>query len=333
MRRRDFIAGLVVAATTGSAWAQQPGKVYRIAIVDPSNSVADLTETGSIPAMRAFFEALRRLGYVEGQNLLVERYSGEGRTEHFAELARDVVRRNPELILGTSSRLVLDFKAATTTIPIVGMMGDPVLWGIVPSLARPGGNITGVSTDAGPKIWGKRLALLKEAVPRMSRVGFLASGRVWEAGYGAVMREAASTAGASLVAPQLDAPFGETDLRRVFAAMAQEGADALVVSDQGENFTYRKLIVELAEKGRLPAIYPYGGFVQDGGLMAYSLDLLDMGRRAADQINQILKGTKPGEIPIYQPTKYALSINLKTAKALGIEMPSSLLAQADEVIE
>jgi putative tryptophan/tyrosine transport system substrate-binding protein len=333
VRRRHFIGGMALAAATRAARAQQTARVHRIAIVDPANSVVDLTETGGIPAIRALFEQLRWLGYVEGQNFLVERYSGEGRTEHFAELARDVVRRNPELILATSSRLVLDCKAATTTIPIVGMMADPVFWGIVPSLARPGGNITGVTTDAGPEMYGKRLELLKEVIPRVSRVGFLASERVWEAGYGAAMLAAASKAGASLINPRLDAPFGEADLRRAFATMSQEGADALVVSDQSENFTYRRLIIALADEGRLPAIYPYNVFVHDGGLMAYALDLSDMGRRAAAQIDQILKGTKPAEIPVYQPTKFELVINLKTAKTLGLTIPPSLLAQADEVIE
>jgi ABC transporter substrate binding protein len=139
MRRREIIAGLLFAATPlGCAQAQQTGKVYHIALVDPSTPVAQLTKTGDVPAQRAFFEELHRLGYVEGRNLFVERYSGEGRGDYFAELVRDVVRSDPDLVLAVSSRLVLDFKAATATIPIVGMMGDPVGWGIVPSLARPG---------------------------------------------------------------------------------------------------------------------------------------------------------------------------------------------------
>jgi hypothetical protein len=159
--------------------AQKSPDMRRLAIVNTSNPVADLTETGN-PRFVAFFKELRQLGYVEGQNIAVERYSGEGRTEHYAELASEVVRRNPDLILANTSRLVLNFKAATTTIPIVGLMADPVPFGIVESLARPGGNITGVSTDAGLEIWGKRLDLLREAVPGISKVGFLASRVLWE---------------------------------------------------------------------------------------------------------------------------------------------------------
>ena len=334
MRRREFIVGLVVAAATGRARAQQAAKVYRIAIVSTAVPVAELTETGGVRAWRAFFEELRRLGYVEGRNLVVERYSGEGRTEHYPEMVRDVVRRNPDLIHVSGNPLTLDFKAATTTIPIVAITGDPVVAGIVPSLARPGGNITGVSADAGPEIQGKRLELLKQAVPRVSRVGFLATRAMWEAPPGAGTREAAPRLGISLIGPPLDGTIQEPEYRRVFAAMAQARADALVVSGDPENYANRRLIVELAEKARLPAIYWYREFVDLGGLMAYGPDLAQLWRHSAGQVAQILRGTKPGEIPYYRETnKFALVINLRTAKALGIEMPSSLLAQADEVIE
>jgi putative ABC transport system substrate-binding protein len=173
MRRRDFIAGLMLAAAMGRAQAQQTGKVYRIAFAHPSAPVADQNQAskGSV-AFPAIFEELTRLGYVEGRDLLIERYSGEGRAEHYPELARQIVSRNPDLIIAFSN-LVLDLKAATSTIPVVGVFGDPIIFGIFPSLARPGGNITGVSVGVGTDQWFKRVQLLKEAVPQITRLGFL----------------------------------------------------------------------------------------------------------------------------------------------------------------
>jgi putative tryptophan/tyrosine transport system substrate-binding protein len=333
MKRRDLIAGALIAVSVARAQAQQTGKVYRIAIADGVNAVSQQTATSDNAAYRTLFEVLRRRGYAEGPNVVVERFSGQGRADYYPELVRDVVRSKPDVILAVTSRLVLDFKAATATIPVVGMMGDPVGWGIVSSLAHPGGNITGVSADAGLEMWGKRIELLKAVAPRVSRAGFLFSRRIWDAPYGAMVREATSKAGVSLIGPPLDAPLAEAEYRRVFAAMMHEGAEALLVGDQPENFTNRRLIVELTEMGRLPAISPYREHVELGGLMAYAYDLGDMGRGAADQVDQILRGTKPGEIPIYQATKFELGINLKTAKALGLTIPSSLLTVADEVIE
>jgi putative ABC transport system substrate-binding protein len=185
MRRRDVIAGLFVAAATRRARAQQTGKVYRIAIVRPAGPLAEMTETGGLRSFRALFEELRRLGYVEGQNLVVERFSGEGRMEYYPELARDVVRLNPDLIWASTPFLLLAFKAATATIPITAFTADPVAYGVVPNIARPGGNVTGVTTDAGSEIWGKRLELLKQVVPRASKVGYLYTRAGWESPQGA----------------------------------------------------------------------------------------------------------------------------------------------------
>jgi putative ABC transport system substrate-binding protein len=332
--RRKIIAGLLVATTVGRAQAQRTPKVYRIAIASPLPlSEMSRSDNPKNPYARAFYEELRRLGYVEGQNYVVELYSSEGRTEHFADLARDVVRSNPDLIYADGTRLVLAFKAATTSIPVVGGTSDPVANGIVASLARPGGNITGISFDVGFDIWGKRLELLRVAVPGASRVGFLASRKLWEQADVAAMREVAQRVGISLIGPPLDFPLDEAEYRRVIVAMAQAGAEALIVSNQNENSPNQRLIVELVERHRLPTIFPYRESVELGGLMTYGVDIVDLGRHVADQIDQILKGTKPGEIPIYQATKFELGINLKTAKALGLTIPSSLLAQADEVIE
>ena len=178
MKRRDLIVGLSAVALMGSVQAQQSGKVYRIAIAHASTPAADLKEGSSkSPASHAIFDELRRLGYVEGKNLLVERYSGEGRAAHYPELAREVVDRSPDLIIAFGSHLVLDFEAATRTIPIVGLFSDPIDVGIA-NVARPGANVTGLSDSIGLGIWGKRLQLLKEAVPRISKVGFRLSGFV-----------------------------------------------------------------------------------------------------------------------------------------------------------
>jgi putative ABC transport system substrate-binding protein len=240
-----------------------------------------------------------------------EHYPAEGRTDEFSELVRDVVRSNPDLIYADGTFMVLALKAATTTIPIVSSsISDPVAVGIAASIARPGGNITGV-IGTGPEFMGKYVELLREAVPGLSTVGYLASRRVWELPEG------------------VDA----AEYRRVIAAMAQAGAQALIVQGQPQNFQNLRLIIELAEKGRLPAIYPFLDSVKLGGLMAYAADGHETLRQQANQIAQILRGASPGDIPFYQPTKFFLVINLKTAKALGIELSASLVARADEVIE
>jgi ABC-type uncharacterized transport system substrate-binding protein len=332
MKRREFLITLVLSATMPCAHAQQPGKLYHIAIVHPTAPVAELTETGTARFI-ALFKELRRLGYVEGQNIAVERYSGAGRTEHF-ELASEVVRKKPDLILAITSRMVQNFKAATATIPIVGLMADPVQMGIVESLARPGGNITGVCTDSGLEIWGKRLELLREAVPGISRAGFLASRRVWESPSGiAALRPAAERMGVSIIGPPLEGILQEAEYRRVFDAMIQGRPDAVIVSDQVENQWNVRLIVEFAANNRLPTIYPYREEVEAGGLMAYATDLLNIYRRAAGYVDQILKGANPGEIPIYLAVKFELVVNLKAAKAIGLTIPPSLLLRADAVIE
>jgi len=332
MRRRDFVTALGTAAIWPlAARAQQPAKMKRIAYVHSAANVSRISASGE-PFYRAFFEELSRLGYVEGQNLGVERYSGDGRTERYAELARNVVNTHPDLILAVGGRLSLDFKMATTTIPIVTMIIDPIAMGLVASIARPGGNITGVAIAAGLEIIGKRMGLLVEAMPKLSTVGYLASRPFWEDPRGAAVREAAKQAGISL-SPVMLSAFFEAEYQRVFRLMEQDRVDAFMVSDEPENSINHATIVELAAKARIPAIYPFRDYVEAGGLMAYSIDLVDISRRLANLIDKILKGANPGDIPFYQPTKFELSINLKTAKALGLEMPAMLLGRADEVIE
>jgi putative tryptophan/tyrosine transport system substrate-binding protein len=333
MQRRAFIAGLGGTAMIWplAARAQQSSRMKRIAIVSPATKIGDMSVNGH-RIYRMFFEELSRLGYVEGRNLVVERYSGEGRTEHYADLARQVVNTHPDLIFQITTRLALNFKAETTTIPIVTITADPIAGGLVSSLARPGGNITGVSVDAGIEVLGKRLALLLEATSKLSNARFLVSQLNWERFVGAAAREAARQAGISLAGEPMSS-FNEQEYRRVFNAMEHERVDGILVSDESEHFTYRRLLVELAAKTRIPAIYAHRESVELGGLMAYSFDLEEVFRNSARQIAEILKGANPGDMPFRQATKFQLVINVKAAKALGLEMPPALLLRADEVIE
>jgi putative ABC transport system substrate-binding protein len=333
MQRREFITlfGGTAATWPLAARGQQPAEVKRIAFVNSAGEPSRISGSG-LPTYRAFFEELSRLGYVEGQNLGVERYSGEGRPERYAELARDVVNTHPDLILAVGARLSLDFKMATTTIPIVTIVIDPIAVGLVASIARPGGNITGVTIAAGLEIIGKRMGLLVEAMPKLSTVGYLTSRRFWEDPRGAAAREAAKRAGIAL-SPAMLVNFDDTEYQRVFRSMEQDRADAFMISDEPEHSSYRPTIVELAAKGRIPAIYPIRDYVEVGGLMAYSIDIVDVFRRVANLIGKILRGANPGDIPFYRYTQFKLLINLKTAKALGLEMPAMLVARADEVIE
>jgi ABC-type uncharacterized transport system substrate-binding protein len=286
MRRRDFIAGLMFAAAMGRAQAQQTGKVYRIAFANLVIPVADQNQAskGSL-ITPVIFEELIRLGYVEGRNLLIERYSGEGRPAHYPDLARQIVSRNPDLIIANGNFLVLELKAATGTIPIVGIFADPVGTGIVSSLARPGGNITGVSTDAGLDQYPKRVQLLKEAVPQITRLGVLQTRNVRER-FSALNREIALKNLVSIVGPPFERPTDEQEYHRVFAALAQEGAEGLLVNDESENISYRRLIVELAAKHRLPSVYVYRPFVEAGGLMSYGIDVPELGHRVVDMVDR-----------------------------------------------
>jgi putative tryptophan/tyrosine transport system substrate-binding protein len=341
MKRREFIGSLIGTAV---AWplvvsAQQPAKVYRLAIVYPRHPVKEMSETSSrLPIFKTLFSELRRLGYVEGQNLIVQRYSGEGQTAHHAELASEVVRQQPDVIFASSNLIVRPLKAATATIPIVGYVDDPVGFGLVSSLARPGGNITGVTAEVDARIWGKRLGLLRELIPALSRVGILgvrdALSRVGGiAQAGGAVEEGTRQAGISLVDPPLEGTIDEAEYRRVFKLMTQERVDALIVAQQTDNYYHSRLIIELAEQSRLPTMCPHRYYAEQGGLIAYGTDIADLYRRAVGYIDRILKGARPSELPIDLATKFELIINLKTAKTLGLTVPQILLAGADVVIE
>jgi putative ABC transport system substrate-binding protein len=333
MRRRDFAIGLLLAAAAGTVRSQEPAKQHRIAIVISTGSLARINDPKS-RYWQAFWDELRRLDDVEGKNLTVERYSGEGRPGGFADLAREVVSRNPEVIVAIAGPITLAVTAATATIPIV-TSGTETSSGLVPSLARPGGNMTGVRVE-GPEINGKRLQILKEAVPSASKVAYLDIRTVWESASGKQVREELRKASQILEISLTDVLVEEStssEYQRVFAAIPQDPPDAIIVSSTSELFPYRQLIVELAEKSRLPGMYPWPDYVEAGGLMAFGPDLVELWRRVADDVHQILNGAKPGDIPIYQPTKFDFVINLKAAKALDLTLPPALLGLADEVIE
>jgi putative ABC transport system substrate-binding protein len=334
MKRRDAIVGLVVAAMLSRAQAQERRKVYRIALV--SQFPVDMSANASDPAVArawgALFDELRRLGYVEGQNLALERYVGDGEPEHLPELAADAVRRDPDLIYTFSPEMLLALKAATTTIPVVGLTGDAVELGIISSLARPGGNITGSSVDAGAEVWGKRFDLLREAVPKLSRLGFVITTTRWGDRRTAFLRDVAKNANISLVGSPIN-KINEDAYRGAFVAMVQQGAEAVYVGDEPEHFVNMRLCVQQATTFRLPSLYSWREAVEAGGFMAYAFELSDLIRRNANIIDLILKGANPGDIPFYQARQYNLIINLKTATTLGITIPASLLARADEVLE
>jgi putative ABC transport system substrate-binding protein len=340
MRRREFIAA--AAATTalsyaGKAYAQaSAGKPVRkrIAIVHPSDKVEEITVNGR-RSFKAYFGELNRLGYVEGKNLIVERYSALGRIDHYGEIARAIVASQPDLIVAVGGPLALQLKSLTTTIPILATFPDPAMVGLVTNLARPGGNITGVSVDTGWDVWGKRLQFLNETVSRhLTNARVLAGPTTeWWNAAGAEVQKFAQQAGTRLTITFLGGNAGRTTYERAFDTMVADGVDGLIVSDAGEHITNRQLVVDLAANHRLPAIYPFREFVDVGGLLAYGVDLVDVTRRLADMTYQVLNGTKPRDIPIYQQTKFELVLNRTTARTFGLEFPATLVAVADEVIE
>ena len=332
MRRRAFIT--LVGGAVGAWPLTAFGKAQPIALVHPTHPVGALTDDSPSPGIRAMFTEFRRLGYVEGKNLLVDRYSGEGRATHYPDLAREVVASNPDLIIAIGDNLVLDLKAATTTIPIVGFFSDPVETGILRNLAKPSGNVTGVTLNIGIRQWWeKRVQLLVQVVPQLSRLGVLRS-KTWAHRYEAEVQEMFRGLGiTAAIGGTLNYPVDDAEYRRAFAALFKDRADAIIVSEDVENLTNRNLVIDLAEKSRLPAIYPLKVFVENGGLMSYGSSQLEHGRNLADTADKIMKGAKPSDIPVMQPTQYELAINLKTAKALGLTVPTTLLVAADEVIE
>ena len=332
MNRRAFVTGLGALLTAPRAGeAQEAGRIYKIAMIFTMSPVAEITETTS-PGFRAFTGELRRLGYVEGSNLVVERRSALGRPERFPEIAADVVRLNPHVIVVGSTRVAQAVLAATKTIPIVGEVYAPVENGLAFSLARPGGNFTGVSGDPGPQIHAKWLSLLHESAPQTSRLAFLGLSSSWNARVGQVLRETAQRLKITVVFSPLDGPFGEAQYESAFRFMAQNRAEAVLLQNLPEHWQNRQVIVDLAVRYRLPTMSASAGLTEAGLLMSYGAGMDSFGRLAS-YVDRILKGARPGDLPIEEPTDYKLIINLRSAKALGLTIPRSLLLRADQVIE
>ncbi len=319
---------LLLLAAPLTAEAQQAAKVARIGYLGANPAAA--------PHLReAFRQGLRDLGYVEGRNLVIEYRDAEGKLERLPALAAELVALNVDVIFAEGgTRSALAAKQATRTLPIVfAAVGDPVASGVVTSLARPGGNVTGTSVLA-PELVGKGLELLTQAVPGVSRVAVLRQpGAVPERTEKDVLKGAEVAGRALGVRLQFVEALGPADVDRAFSDMTRARADALTVLPSAMFFFERRRLVDLAAKHRLAAVYPWREFVDAGGLMSYGANIADLYRRAATYVDKILKGTKPGDLPVEQPTKFELVINLKTAKALGLTIPPSLLGRADHVVE
>ena len=332
MDRRRFLLTSVAGALAAplATEAQQAARITRIGYLQTDND-----NPAALPDPReAFLQALRDLGYVEGRNLVIEYRSGEGKIERLPALAAELVALKVDVIVAPSTVAALAAKQATRTVPIV-CVSIPVTSGLVTSLARPGGNVTGLAFFS-PELVGKCLEQLKQAVPAVSRVAAL-----WQPGGQGerteteenMLKEAEVAARALGVRLQYVEARGPKNFDGAFSDMTKARAGALTVLPSNMFFNERRRLVDLVAKSRLPAVYPWRDFVDAGGLMSYGLNVTDLFRRAATYVDRILKGAKPGDLPVEQPTKFDLVINLKTAKALGLTLPPSVLARADQVIE
>jgi putative ABC transport system substrate-binding protein len=315
----------MLLALSFPAAAQQPKKVPRIGFLSGASPSA---LAGRVEAFR---QGLRDLGYVEGKNIVIEYRYAEGKLDRLPALAAELVHLKVDVILTTAPRPTRSAKQATSTIPIVmASDDDPVGSGFAASLARPGGNITGLSTLA-PEISGKQMELLKEIAPKLSRVGVL--GDVTRPGIPQALREINVAADAFRVRVQYLEVRGPKDIETAFRAASKERADAILMLGSPVLTSQRKQVVELAVKSQLPALYVHLEFVEAGGLMSYGVNINDLYRRAAPYVDKILKGAKPADLPVEQPMKFELVINLKAAKQIGLTIPPNVLARADKVIK
>jgi putative ABC transport system substrate-binding protein len=334
MRRREFIGlfgGLSATIVSGATRGSEALK--RVALVSAGASpITQMNEGSTNIPTRTFFEELRRLGYVEGKNLIVLRFTSGGQSERIPDTAHQVVAANPDVIFAFSSRMVLQLEKATTSIPIVGYTADPISFGIVEDLSHPGKNFTGVATEASSELDGKRLSLLREFFPRASRVAILATTSFLRTIYGEAFRDAAGRLHFTIVGKPIEDPATREAIERSFASFAAEHADVLMIPDLPENLAHFERIAELSIQEKLPALGAARQFVTAGVLMSYATDAADLVRHAVAYVDRILQGERPGDLPVYRASRYELIINLKTAKALGLDVPPQLSQLADEVI-
>jgi putative ABC transport system substrate-binding protein len=321
-----WLLATVLLTTAPAADAQQPGKIFRIGFLDGS------TASGSAVLLDAFRQELRKLGWVEGENISIEYRFAEQKRDRVPELAPNLIRHKVDLIVTSGTPPALAAKKATTTIPIVMTnTSDPVALGLVASLARPGSNVTGFSS-LGLDLNTKRLEILKDAVPKLARVGLL-----WPAGSGAgvdlqlkELRRAAMAL--KLKLEEIETQLNARGLESAFKTAKQKQVDAIITTSGPLFFAERKRFVELAGKYSLPAIYFQKEFVDEGGLMSYGVDSTDLYRSAAVYVDKILKGAKPADLPVQQATKFEFVINLKAAKQIGLTLPPEVLARANQVM-
>jgi len=329
MDRRAFVTavgGSILGARL-AAEAQPGEKIYRIGILENRSAASNAANLG------AFLQGLKELGYVEEQGFVIEYRSADGRPERFADLAAEMVRLDIDVIVTSGTPAALAAKRATRTIPIVmASGGEPAVAGIVTSLARPGGNVTGLYVMAPAEVGAQRVQLLKAAVPRLSQVSVL-----WNAAdmqTPLIMRETQKAArGMRLQLTSLEISRRIDSLDQLFETAILGRTDALVVIEDLVTVTYRSRILDFAAMSRLPAIYPLREFADEGGLMSYAADRRDLYRRAAGYVHRIFKGARPADLPVEPSTRFELVINLKTAKALGLTIPQTLLLRADQIIQ
>jgi len=325
VRRREFIRlfGAAAAVWPLATRAQQPTKTYRIGMLETTSPALNTAE------LDAFRKGLRELGYVEGQTYKIEYRSADGQADRFPELAKELVRLGVDLIVTRGTPATIAAKNATETIPVImASVGEPLL--IVNSLARPGGNVTGLSAFVNV-MTSKRLELTRELVPRLSRIGLFhnmsnpVAPPQWE--------ETKTAAQSWAIEAELLDVRSREDVDRAFDRAQERRVDALLVGLDGLIQAHRQIIAGLAARNKLPAVYSGKEFIEAGGLLSYAVSYPDLYRRAATYVDKIFKGAKPADLPVEQPTKFELIINLKAAKALGLTIPPTLLSRADEVIE
>ena len=328
MTRRTFLCGLTLGTLAAplAAEAQQERKAQRIGLLAPRSA------SDALPFNEAFRQGLSELGWVEGQNIVIEYRFAEGSYNRLPDLAAELVRLKVDVIVAGGTAASAAAKNVTGTIPIVMTSGgDPVESGLIVSLARPGGNLTGLSYSVGMETVGKGLELLKETVPKLRRVAVLSNPA--NPAQPLAIRDVKVAARSLGVQLQLLEARGPTEFDGAFAAMATERVGALLVVSDAIFNSHRTRLADLAARGRLPAAYGVRESVEAGGLMSYGTSFLDLYRRSAAYVDKILKGAKPADLPVEQPTKFELVINLKTAEALGLTLPPSLLQRADQIIE
>lgn len=334
MKRRALLLGIGALAATRRAWTQAPqsGKTYRVALILTRSPVAEMMGgRPSHPLVRDILDEMRRLGYVEGRNFILERRSAEGRSDRHEAIIAELLQLKVDVLVTVNIPLTLAAKKLTSSVPILFVIagaGDPVEAGVVSSLARPGANITGHMADAGPTLSSKRLELLRDAFPRISRVAFLGMRSEWNGAEGRGARSAAEALGIKL----FHAEPGAGDYSAAFEAVLRDRADALLLGPDPVHFAHREPITEFSTRNRLPEMHAYTNAVRAGGLMSYGSEGSGA-NTVAYYLHRILSGTRPADLPVQRPTRFILAVNLKAARARGLPVSPALLIRADEVIE